>query len=94
MSFLPVSEDKEESVATYDTLCTLIERNQPVLLGRDFENLSRVLQLFGSILGSDLINEEVSQHIVRIIKNISGGQHSVFQEACARVAPADLGFFY
>ena len=94
VSFLPVSEDKEESVVIYGNLCTLIETNGSAIVGSGFENLSHILQVFGSILGSDLINDEVTQKVVAIVKSFSASNQNAFQEACARLTPENLGFLF
>ncbi|KAJ7419219.1 hypothetical protein BTVI_26320 [Pitangus sulphuratus] len=43
LSWLPLHEDKEEAVHTFNYLCDLLESNNPVVLGPNNSNLPRIL---------------------------------------------------
>uniref|UniRef100_A0A674HVH8 Importin 5 n=1 Tax=Taeniopygia guttata TaxID=59729 RepID=A0A674HVH8_TAEGU len=43
LSWLPLHEDKEEAVHTFNYLCDLLESNNPIVLGPNNSNLPRIL---------------------------------------------------
>jgi len=73
LSWLPVTSDKVESLVTYSQLCTFVETSNPHVLGQGYQNIPRILAIFGHILETDLINEEITKRIVNILKQIQTG---------------------
>nr|XP_057906646.1 importin-5 [Doryrhamphus excisus] len=77
ITWLPLNEDKEEAVHTFDFLCDLIESNNPIVLGPENSNLPR---LFG-IIADGVANESVkhedacSKRLANVIRQVqvSGG---------------------
>ncbi|NWR59070.1 IPO5 protein, partial [Bucorvus abyssinicus] len=55
LSWLPLHEDKEEAVHTFNYLCDLIESNNPVVLGPNNSNLPRIF----SIIADGEIHEAI-----------------------------------
>ncbi|EMP29748.1 Importin-5 [Chelonia mydas] len=55
LSWLPLHEDKEEAVHTFNYLCDLIESNNPIVLGHNNANLPRIF----SIIADGEIHEAI-----------------------------------
>uniref|UniRef100_A0ACB8FJL1 Importin-5 n=2 Tax=Sphaerodactylus townsendi TaxID=933632 RepID=A0ACB8FJL1_9SAUR len=55
LSWLPLHEDKEEAVHTFNYLCDLIESNNPIVLGPNNSNLPKIF----SIIADGEINEAI-----------------------------------
>eukprot|EP01116_Phalansterium_solitarium_P017028 TRINITY_DN409_c0_g1_i1.p1 TRINITY_DN409_c0_g1~~TRINITY_DN409_c0_g1_i1.p1 ORF type:complete len:1122 (-),score=363.84 TRINITY_DN409_c0_g1_i1:247-3201(-) len=70
LAWMPVTEDKVEAKATYAQFCTFLERDdfRPMLLGRNYENLAKVVAVFGRVLETDLINDAEKARIRDILK--------------------------
>ena len=79
-SFLPVTEDKEESSNTYRMACELIERHSSGIFGDNLENLPHILNVFGLVLGTDLIDEETTTKMVTIIKHFASNNQEAFNQ--------------
>nr|XP_006638970.1 PREDICTED: importin-5 [Lepisosteus oculatus] len=77
LSWLPLNEDKEEAVHTFNFLCDLIESNNPIVLGPDNSNLPRIFL----IIADGVVNESVkhedgcSKRLANVIRQVqvSGG---------------------
>ncbi|XP_060889016.1 importin-5 [Labrus mixtus] len=77
LSWLPLNEDKEEAVHTFDFLCDLIESNNPIVLGPDNSNLPKIFL----IIADGVVNESVksedacSKRLANVIRQVqvSGG---------------------
>jgi len=70
LSMLPVVSDVIESLTTYALLCDFLESSNPHLLGPQFQNLPKILSILARILQTNLINEEISNRIVNILKKM------------------------
>jgi len=70
LSWLPVTEDFIEAQVTYSKLVTLVESNNPHLLGNGFANLPHLIYIFAEILGTPLIDIDLSKRIVAILKQM------------------------
>jgi hypothetical protein len=70
LSMLPTTKDKSESPLIYDNLCYFIESNNADLLGPGYSNLPKILSIFGAVLETELINEQLKQRIVAILKQM------------------------
>uniref|UniRef100_A0A8B9GSU4 Importin 5 n=1 Tax=Amazona collaria TaxID=241587 RepID=A0A8B9GSU4_9PSIT len=66
LSWLPLHEDKEEAVYTFNYLCDLIESNNPVVLGPNNSNLPRI---FGIIADGEI--HEAIKHEDPCIKRLA-----------------------
>ncbi|XP_076804847.1 importin-5-like [Clavelina lepadiformis] len=78
LSWLPVTEDKEEAVHVYGYVCDLIESNNQVILGQNNCNLAAVISLLADAVYGEAFSEskEVSNRVVSICTLIqtSAGQ--------------------
>jgi len=72
IAWLPVTTDKTESIVTYGFLCDFLEEpaTNAIIMGQTYSNLPKVLSIFGQVLGTDLINENIQQRIVNILKHM------------------------
>eukprot|EP01118_Nematostelium_gracile_P003268 TRINITY_DN1371_c0_g1_i5.p1 TRINITY_DN1371_c0_g1~~TRINITY_DN1371_c0_g1_i5.p1 ORF type:complete len:1087 (+),score=330.68 TRINITY_DN1371_c0_g1_i5:98-3358(+) len=70
LTWLPVLSDKVESKVTYAQLCTMIEQNNPHLLGQNYANVPRIVSIFAEIFETELIDAELTKRIVNILKGM------------------------
>ncbi|XP_046887007.1 importin-5 [Hypomesus transpacificus] len=77
LSWLPLNEDKEEAVHTFDFLCDLIESNNPIVLGPDNANLPKIFVIIADgVSGESVKNEDAcSKRLANVIRQVqvSGG---------------------
>uniref|UniRef100_A0A671P5U2 Importin-5 n=1 Tax=Sinocyclocheilus anshuiensis TaxID=1608454 RepID=A0A671P5U2_9TELE len=77
LSWMPLNEDKEEAVHTFNYLCDLIESNNPIVLGPDNTNLPKIF----IIIADGVVNESIkgedgcSKRLANVIRQVqvSGG---------------------
>ncbi|KAL8189967.1 UNVERIFIED_CONTAM: Importin-5 [Gekko kuhli] len=77
LSWLPLHEDKEEAIHTFNYLCDLIESNNPIVLGPNNSNLPKIF----SIIADGEINEAIkhedpcTKRLANVIRQVqtSGG---------------------
>ncbi|KAJ3429312.1 karyopherin (importin) beta [Anaeramoeba flamelloides] len=70
LNYLPVLVDTVESKQTYDLLCLFIENENKFIIGENNENFPQIINIFGQILDTELINDGLSQRILNIIQQI------------------------
>eukprot|EP01134_Creolimax_fragrantissima_P002765 CFRG2765T1 len=85
LSWLPVSQDKEESVFVYGYLCTLLEQNSPYILGQNNSNMPRIVNILAMILNSDLVSgqEDLNGRVGVLLKTIA----NQFPRALSSISP-------
>ncbi|XP_053719016.1 importin-5 [Synchiropus splendidus] len=74
LSWLPLNEDKEEAVHTFDFLCDLIESNNPIVLGPDNSNLPKIFLIIADGVASESIKSEdaCSKRLANVIRQVQG----------------------
>uniref|UniRef100_A0A3B4B4F7 TOG domain-containing protein n=1 Tax=Periophthalmus magnuspinnatus TaxID=409849 RepID=A0A3B4B4F7_9GOBI len=72
LSWLPLKEDKEEAVHTFDFLCDLIENNNPIILGPDNANLPKIFLIIADGVASESIKCEdaCSKRLANVIRQV------------------------
>uniref|UniRef100_A0AAR2JTX9 TOG domain-containing protein n=1 Tax=Pygocentrus nattereri TaxID=42514 RepID=A0AAR2JTX9_PYGNA len=77
VSWLPLNEDKEEAVHTFNYLCDLIESNNPVVLGPDNTNLPKIFVIIAEGVANESIksDDDCSKRLANVIRQVqvSGG---------------------
>ncbi|XP_051983041.1 importin-5 [Xyrauchen texanus] len=77
LSWLPLNEDKEEAVHTFDYLCDLIESNNAIVLGPDNANLPKIFIIIADGVANESIKGEdgCSKRLANVIRQVqvSGG---------------------
>ncbi|XP_061745785.1 importin-5 [Nerophis ophidion] len=77
IKWLPLNEDKEEAVHTFDFLCDLIESNNPIVLGPDNSNLPRLFLIIADGVANESVKSEdaCSKRLANVIRQVqvSGG---------------------
>ncbi|XP_023822132.1 importin-5 [Oryzias latipes] len=77
LGWLPLNEDKEEAVHTFDFLCDLIESNNPIVLGPDNANLPKIFVIIADGVANESIKNEdaCSKRLANVIRQVqvSGG---------------------
>lgn len=93
-NYLPVTE-LTDSAVIYQQLCGFFIRHAEILLGENFVNLPRILQLFASIIGTPLATRETSQTMISIIKQMNNDfPGELMQQAWVTLSPAQQGNFW
>ncbi|CAJ0954811.1 unnamed protein product [Ranitomeya imitator] len=88
LSWLPLHEDKEEAVHTFNFLCDLLESNNPIVLGPNNSNLPRIFSIIAdggvheSVKNEDLCGKRLA-NVVRQVQ-ASGG---LFTECVSQLNP-------
>ncbi|XP_055020166.1 importin-5 [Boleophthalmus pectinirostris] len=72
LCWLPLKEDKEEAVHTFDYLCDLIESNNPIVLGPDNANLPKIFLIIADGVASESIKCEdaCSKRLANVIRQV------------------------
>uniref|UniRef100_A0A667ZJA9 Karyopherin (importin) beta 3 n=1 Tax=Myripristis murdjan TaxID=586833 RepID=A0A667ZJA9_9TELE len=77
LGWLPLNEDKEEAVHTFDFLCDLIETNNPIILGPDNSNLPKIFLIIAEGVANESVKSEdaCSKRLAHVIRQVqaSGG---------------------
>ncbi|MGH0142054.1 UNVERIFIED_CONTAM: hypothetical protein FKN15_075219 [Acipenser sinensis] len=77
LSWLPLNEDKEEAVHTFNFLCDLLENNNPIVLGPDNSNLPKLFALIADGVVSESVKHEdgCSKRLANVVRQVqvSGG---------------------
>uniref|UniRef100_A0A8C0V8D4 Importin 5 n=1 Tax=Cyanistes caeruleus TaxID=156563 RepID=A0A8C0V8D4_CYACU len=77
LSWLPLHEDKEEAVHTFNYLCDLLESNNPVVLGPNNSNLPRILGIIadGEIHEAIKHEDPCTKRLANVVRQVqtSGG---------------------
>uniref|UniRef100_A0A4W3GRT8 Karyopherin (importin) beta 3 n=1 Tax=Callorhinchus milii TaxID=7868 RepID=A0A4W3GRT8_CALMI len=74
LSWLPLHEDKEEAVHTFNYLCDLIESNNPIVLGPNNSSLPRIFGIIADGLANEAIKNEdgCSKRLANVIRQVQG----------------------
>jgi len=80
LSWLPVTEDKEEAAHVYSFLCDLIESNDPMILGSNNSNLPAVISLIADAAYGQSFEmcPEVAKRLVNICKSVQQNASDVW----------------
>ncbi|XP_075873373.1 importin-5 [Nelusetta ayraudi] len=72
LGWLPLKEDKEEAVHTFDFLCDLIESNNPIVLGPDNSNLPKIFLIIADGVANESIKSEdaCSKRLANVIHQV------------------------
>ncbi|GFR15020.1 importin-5 [Trichonephila clavata] len=72
ITWLPVWEDEEEVNCIYNFLCTMLETNNPLLLGKDNCNLPRILQIIAEAFCKEAVEatSDLGKRIVTLVGEI------------------------
>ncbi|XP_037552498.1 importin-5 isoform X2 [Nematolebias whitei] len=72
LGWLPLKEDKEEAVHTFDFLCDLIESNNPIVLGPDNSNLPKVFLIIADGVANESVKSEdaCSKRLANVVRQV------------------------
>ncbi|XP_038147097.1 importin-5 [Cyprinodon tularosa] len=72
LSWLPLKEDKEEAVHTFDFLCDLIESNNPIVLGPENSNLPKIFLIIADGVANESVKTEdaCSKRLANVIRQV------------------------
>uniref|UniRef100_A0A8C0XP96 Importin N-terminal domain-containing protein n=1 Tax=Castor canadensis TaxID=51338 RepID=A0A8C0XP96_CASCN len=88
LSWLPLHEDKEEAVQTFNYLCDLIESNHPIVLGPNNSNLPKIFSIIAEGEMHEAIKHEdpCAKRLANVVRQVqtSGG---LWTECIAQLSP-------
>ncbi|KAJ8787277.1 hypothetical protein J1605_005863 [Eschrichtius robustus] len=88
LSWLPLHEDKEEAVQTFNYLCDLIESNHPIVLGPNNTNLPKIFSIIAEGEMHEAIKHEdpCAKRLANVVRQVqtSGG---LWTECVAQLSP-------
>ncbi|XP_048656955.1 importin-5 [Marmota marmota marmota] len=88
LSWLPLHEDKEEAVQTFNYLCDLIESNHPIVLGPNNTNLPKIFSIIAEGELHEAIKHEdpCAKRLANVVRQVqtSGG---LWTECIAQLSP-------
>jgi len=87
LQYLPILADDEEALVVYNNLCDFVEKTGAQLSGSKYENVPKLVGVFGQILGTKFVDEELTQRITTIIKGMQQLPPEVSQNAWASLSP-------
>ncbi|KAK2856910.1 hypothetical protein Q5P01_005645 [Channa striata] len=72
LSWLPLNEDKEEAVHTFDFLCDLIESNNPIVLGPENSDLPKIFLIIADGVANESVRSEdpCSKRLASVIRQV------------------------
>jgi hypothetical protein len=76
---LPLSADKAEARVVHQHLCELVESSNRHLLGASNERLPDIICVFGQLLESDEVEEELNPRMKHLLKQVHAGLPQVLQ---------------
>lgn len=74
LRWLPLRADRAEAPGVYGMLCKLVEANDARLLGDKMANLPKIVGVLTSVYDTEMANQEVSQRIQRILRQVAKNQ--------------------
>ncbi|RXN01965.1 FERM, RhoGEF and pleckstrin domain-containing protein 1 [Acipenser ruthenus] len=79
LSWLPLNEDKEEAVHTFNFLCDLLENNNPIVLGPDNSNLPKLFSIIADGVVSESVKHEdgCSKRLANVVRQVQTEAGSV-----------------
>lgn len=69
LRWLPVSADPDETPIIYEYFADLIQQNNPVILGQNFSNLPRIVQIIAEAFEKDALEEDSEGGISNVVYN-------------------------
>ena len=88
LSWLPLHEDKEEAVQTFNYLCDLSESNHPIVLGPNNTNLPKIFSIIaeGEMHEAIKHDDPCAKRLANVVRQVqtSGG---LWAECIAQLSP-------
>jgi len=79
LSKLPLSADKEEARTVHTSLVDMCEQTNIHLLGASNERLPEIICVFGQVLGTELLEDEVQPRVINLLKQCRNALPKVLQ---------------
>ena len=76
---LPLLNDREEAASVHRMLVELVEQSNTSLLGASMERLPDVIIIFGKLLNSEFVDEELNPRMIALLKQVHQGLPHVLQ---------------
>ena len=89
ISWLPIVNDKEESIGVYNFLCSLIESSNAAALGNSNSNIPRLLSLLSTVVGTDLVDQTLNERCFNLIRSIMSQLPDDVKNQCMASLPPD-----
>lgn len=88
LAYLPVVTDEEEGIKVHGCLCSLIQRGEPAIFENANSTVPALFKVFGAILETDTVDEEVSGRIGSILKQLQQPPFADVSTAAFQALPA------
>ena len=89
LSFLPLRQDEVESAGVYHTLLSLIEANNPLILGESMSNLPKLLSIFLVLVNTNMLkNVELRKRVKGFFANIKTMPPALLAEVAKHLVPS------
>jgi len=90
LAYLPITGDEEEGVLVHGRLCGMLERGEPVIMNEPAKWIPVVMGIFGKVVGTSTVNDEVTQRIKVILGRMQATLPAeVSQASFASIPPAE-----
>lgn len=89
LNYLPVTVDEEEGIKVHGCLCTLLERGEPALLEQPAQTVPQLIKVFGAILETNTVDEDVERRIGAVLKNLQQPPFAEFSVAAFQQLPSE-----
>lgn len=89
VNWLPIEMDKVEAKLVHQQLCHFIRHINSFVFGPNGKNLPKVLDIFGKIVDTDLVNEETQVTIKEILASLYKQLAPEVFQAAIQTIPAD-----
>jgi hypothetical protein len=88
VNWLPIEMDTVEAKLVHQQLCHFIKHINPAVFGTNGKNLQKVLDIFGKIVDTDLVNPETQITIKEILSSMYKQlPPEIFQRALHNISP-------
>lgn len=89
VGYLPVTTDEEEGIKVHACLCSLIERGEPALFEQPAQTVPQLFRIFGQILDTDTVDDEVAVRISAILKKLQQPPYTEISTGAYSSLPPD-----
>ena len=88
LSFLPLHQDESEATAVYHMLLTLIEQNNPAILGDNYANLPKILSILLVLINTNMLkNKELRKRVKGFFQTVKAMPAPLLQEVGKALVP-------
>mmetsp|Transcript_3719 Transcript_3719/g.9358 ORF Transcript_3719/g.9358 Transcript_3719/m.9358 type:complete len:1094 (+) Transcript_3719:94-3375(+) len=91
LSYLPVTGDMEEGVQVHGRLCSFLDRGEPVVMEEPQKWIPQILMVFGHIVGSESVDQEVTARIKALLQRMQSSMPDIFNGSVSQISQEHQG---